>query len=153
MATTFEVDEAAFRKVQMAVAAGLLAIGHYVEGEAKAITPVHGDGSQGGQFKTYVPGAKPIGGTLRRSIHTICYVGGTRVFGTGGADANGNALPPYSPGGSSTILCVVGTNIEYAAFVHDGTVKMKARPYLSTAYSKATSVFARLFSDAFKQRI
>lgn len=153
MASTFKVNEAGFRKYQQAVAAGLLDIGYYIEGEAKAITPVHGDGTQGGPFKTFVPGAKPIGGTLRRSIHTVAYIAGRVVFGTGGSDDNGASIPDYSAGERSDILVVVGTNLEYALFVHDGTVKMKKRPFLSTAYAKSTGVFARLFAAGFKRHI
>jgi len=151
MSSKFVIDEAVFRTVQMGIAQGLANIGFYIEGEAKAITPVHGDGTQGGQFRTRVPGEKPIGGTLRRSIHTVVLLAGQRLFGTGGADENGNSVPSYSAG--SSIMCAVGTNIEYAAFVHDGTVKMTGRPFLTVAFEKSRSVWERLFIAGFRQHV
>lgn len=127
------IDERRYQQFRKGLASGLFHALSYIDGEAKAITPVHGDPGQGGDFSTFVPGEKPIGGTLRRSIHTVIYIDGRRVFGDS-ADENGKGVPSDYPVGRG-IEGFVGTNIEYAIFVHDGTVKMQPpRPFLGWAW-------------------
>lgn len=142
------IDEAGFRTVRTGIGKGLLFIGYHVEGEAKAITPVYGDPSQGGKFKTRAPGAKPQGGNLRRSIHTVCYIDGKPALGTGGGDENGNAVPAYPV--DADIEVFVGTNAEYAVFVHDGTTVMTGRPFLAEAEAASAGDWPELFRRGFE---
>ena len=124
----FVPNEAGFREFKKALATAVFKAGWAIEGAAKAITPVHGDPSQGGRFATFAPGAKPIGGTLRRSVHSVVHVDGQRI----GSSAEAGARPLAAPTGRG-IEVHVGTNLEYAPYVHDGTVKMPARPFLAEA--------------------
>jgi HK97 gp10 family phage protein len=43
---------------------------------------------------------------------------------------------------------VVGTNIEYARFVHDGTSKMPARPFFKTALAASRGTIDELIQQA-----
>lgn len=43
--------------------------------------------------------------------------------------------------------CVAGTNVEYAGYVHDGTYKLKARPYIRDAIDGAKDDIRQLFED------
>lgn len=44
----------------------------------------------------------------------------------------------------------VGTNVKYARFVHDGTSKVPARPFLTSAMEKNKIKILRLFKDVIK---
>ncbi|MHB8171214.1 MAG: HK97-gp10 family putative phage morphogenesis protein [Thermincolia bacterium] len=44
----------------------------------------------------------------------------------------------------------VGTNVRYARFVHAGTSKMPARPFLTSALEKNKPKIVRLFKDVIK---
>lgn len=129
-------DETVYNQFRNAIAAGFFYAGGQIEAASKAITPVHGDGSQGGKYATFVPGAKPIGGSLRRSQHTVVYMDGRRLYGEP-TDDNQNAIPRYEVEARKGIEAFVGTNIDYAAAVHDGTPTMKpARPFLLDAWNE-----------------
>lgn len=127
----FKWNERSWQALRYATAIGVLNGCHAIEGASKAITPVHGDPTQGGEFATFAPGSKPIGGTLRRSQHSVVYLDGSRVGGVA-VDDNGATVPDYVP--RTGIAGFVGTNIHYAGYVHDGTVMMPARPFLTTAF-------------------
>lgn len=129
----FEWNEGAWQQVRRAAAMGLLNACHAIEAKSKSITPVHGDPTQGGIYSTFTPGARPIGGTLRRSQHSAVYVDGIKIAGATN-DENGTLVPEYIP--RKGIAGFVGTNVFYALFVHDGTVKMDARPFLATAVAE-----------------
>lgn len=130
---TFVVREREFQRFREALGFGLLNAAFAIEGASKALTPVHGDPAQGGPFATFAPGATPIGGTLRRSQHSAAYVDGQRIGGPA-QDGNGRDVPRHAPVGA--ISAVVGTNVEYAVFVHDGSSRMAARPFLARAMAE-----------------
>jgi HK97 gp10 family phage protein len=68
--------------------------------------------------------APVLTGTLRTSIHTVTEGGSTATSKEGQED-----LP--APRGD--IVAVVGSGVEYAAFVELGTSNMAAQPYLGPA--------------------
>jgi len=149
-----EIDEKQWQLFRKAIARGFFLAASFVEGEAKALTPVYGDPDQGGIYKTRAPGSKPIGGTLRRSIHTVVYIDGARQFAgsaqqNSGSDQNREAVPKYSTGRG--IEAFVGTNVFYALFVHDGTVKMTERPFLRTAFDNSSDQLVRYIAEGFRQ--
>lgn len=92
------------------------------ETESKRETPVHGG------YRSFRPGEKPIGGTLRRSVHSAVFLDGRLVFSH---VEDGKALPPEEHGLPGRIVGYVGTNTGYGVFVHLGTSKMPARAFLS----------------------
>lgn len=119
MATTRIVRHPAARAVVAErTAYGLLNFGFAVETAWKADVVVRGG------HRSFNPGG-PIGGTLRRSIHTAAYLDGVRIGGES-ADENGEAPPAYAPGPGPVVI--VGTNSGYGGFVEVGTDKMPARP-------------------------
>lgn len=124
----FVPNEAGLSELRQALARAAFKAGFAIEGAAKAITPVHGDPGQGGRFATFAPGEKPIGGTLRVSIHTAVYVDGQRID----SSEEAGVARLSTPAGRG-IEVHVGSALEYAIYVHDGTVSMAARPYLLEA--------------------
>jgi hypothetical protein len=130
---SFVLREPAFAHLRAGLARGLLNAAYAIEGASKALTPVHGDPDQGGPFATFAPGEKPIGGTLRRSQHSVAYLDGRRIGGAT-SDQNRRPVPDHVPAGA--IAAVVGTNVEYAVYVHDGTSRMAARPFLARAMAE-----------------
>ena len=107
----FKPNEAEFRRLEEALAFGLLNLGFAIEADAKARVPV-------------------LTGNLRRSIHTAGFRKGARFYG--GTDDNGKPVPDYAGGGRQTMV-VVGTNAGYGVFVELGTFKMAAQPFLGPA--------------------
>ena len=55
------------------LARGIQAVMLDAETEAKREAPVHGG------YRSFRPGEKPIGGTLRRSVHSAVYLDGALV--------------------------------------------------------------------------
>lgn len=139
----FVVREPEFQRLREALAHGLLNAALAIEGRSKALTPVHGDPAQGGPYATFAPGARPIGGTLRRSQHSAAYVDGRRIGGPD-QDENGRPVPAHAPAGA--ITAVVGTNVGYAIHVHDGTSRMAARPFLARAMAETTDELPALIA-------
>jgi hypothetical protein len=131
----FVLREPRFQQLREALAYGLLNAGFEIERVSKGYTPVHGDPAQGGPYATFAPGARPIGGTLRRSQHTVAYLDGRRIAGAE-RDENGATVPDHDQQGA--IVAVVGTNVEYAGYVHDGTTRMAARPFLARAMAETS---------------
>lgn len=110
------------RRIVRALGFGLLNLGLAGERQAKSHAPVHG-----GQ-RSFDPDFRPIGGTLRRSIHTVAYVDGQEIGRDVDPEAEVKALPDYVPGDGAIVF--IGTNIDYGLWVHSGTSKMEARPFL-----------------------
>jgi HK97 gp10 family phage protein len=103
------------------LARGMTAVMLDAETEAKRETPVHGG------YRSFVPGAKPIGGTLRRSVHSAVFLDGSLV---GGHSEDGKAPLGDMVGIPGRIVGYVGTNSGYGSYVDLGTSKMPARPFL-----------------------
>lgn len=93
------------------------------ETEAKREAPVHG------AYRSFEPGKKPIGGTLRASIHSVVFMDGQQI---GVSPGEGIASVPTADerGGPGEIVGYVGTNCGYGLFVETGTVKMQGRPFV-----------------------
>ena len=120
------------------LARGAHAVGLDAETETKREAPVRGG------YRSFRPGTRPIGGTLRRSYHTATYLDGRLLFQhSDGGQANAAAWGVPSRG----IVVLVGSNLGYAAFVELGTSKMPARPHLGPglelAGSRAPATMAR----------
>lgn len=121
----FVIRQDARRRLRRATALGLHNFGGAVQLASMGLTPVHGDPAQGGPFATFAPGAKPIGGTLRRSYYTATFLDGVQVAGPPVAN-----LPDNLP--RTGIVTIVGTSAGYGYWVHEGTSRMPGRPFLST---------------------
>jgi hypothetical protein len=130
MAVRYVPDPNGYRRVKEAVGYGLLNYLYRLEGAAKANAPVRGG------HRSFAPGG-PIGGTLRRSIHAVVYVDGKRLAGSRTTDENGQPVGDYPVDGE--IVGVVGTNVAYGVHVHNGTVKMAARPFITEALAETRS--------------
>ena len=116
-------NERGFRELEDDLAWGLYTLALVGELEAKREAPVRGG------YRSFRPGTKPIGGTLRRSIHAV----GFTVLGKRLAEDNesGRQLPPEYVPVPGHMVAYVGTNSGYGAFVELGTSKMAARPFLA----------------------
>lgn len=66
-------------------------------------------------------------GRLRASISFVTADGST---GTGTSPVKESEADDILSGNADEKTVFVGSNVEYAAFVHEGTVKMGARPFL-----------------------
>jgi len=115
------VHPAAIAQVEEAAAYGALNYGFAWEAASKRNAPVRGG------HRSFAPDG-PVGGNLRRSIHTAVYLRGQRI--AGGTDDNGNRVPDYEASVAPVVL-VVGTNSDYGLFVHNGTTRMAARPFIA----------------------
>lgn len=121
-------------RVREAVAYGMLNLAFALESAAKANAPV------AGAHRSFMTGPKTkagkprIGGTLRRSIHAVVYVDGHRLPESHSIDQNRKAVPDYVP--EHDISTFIGTNVSYGFWVHDGTRRMAARPYLVEALNQ-----------------
>lgn len=143
-----------------ALGRGMLNYAHAVEAGAKREAPVRGGyrsflttkrtkaGASGEVAVGADNGSVLIGGTLRRSIHSVAYVDGRPVSGGGQADENGNPVPDYAPAGAIVAYC--GTNSGYGAYVEIGTVKMAARPFLGPSVEAANGKAASLIRAGMK---
>ena len=116
--------------------AGMVALMLDAETEAKRETPVRGG------YRSFRPGTSPIGGTLRRSVHSAVYLDGRLV----GSHAEAGGILDGLPAGRG-IVGFVGTNTGYGAYVDLGTRKMAARPFLlpgaQTAASRGAATIRR----------
>lgn len=117
-------------KIKQAFGMGVLAVGLYIETEAKREAPVRGGYRSFMTTRTGKAGQVLIGGTLRRSIHTAAFQDGKPIHGA--SDENGVRVPDYPRSGSG-VEVYVGTNSGYGRYVEEGTYKMAARPFLSPA--------------------
>jgi len=117
---TFRVRPRELGELREALAYGLANFGLAVETAGKRHCPVRGG------FRSFNPD-QPIGGNLRRSIHSIAYLDGRALNGSPSSDENGAAIEAYAGDGISVF---VGTNAGYGFWVHEGTSRMESRPFL-----------------------
>lgn len=119
---------------------GLFAVALAGELEAKREAPVRGG------YRSFRPGTSPIGGTLRRSIHSIAY----RPGGVGVLDSNesGKQLPAEYVPVPGHFVAYMGTNTGYGAFVELGTSRMPARPFISTGLEASMQRAVPIIRDA-----
>jgi HK97 gp10 family phage protein len=132
------IFEPGMNRLKLALGYGMLNAMHFCETRAKAEAPVRGG------YRSFRPGTSPIGGTLRRSIHSVVYVDGRPLIGSGQTDDNGNAVPDYAPGRGIVGFC--GTNSGYGYFVEAGTVRMRARPFLGPAFDQTVAAAPALIA-------
>lgn len=130
--TRMDINEMELHRLHESLAYGVLNFMYAVEADAKREAPVRGGYRSFMTTKKGKAGQVLIGGTLRRSIHSVVYFNGRTLTGSDDRDDNGNAIPTYES--SPDIVGYVGTNCSYGAFVELGTVKMDARPFLSPAF-------------------
>lgn len=116
---------AAFRK---RLASGMRAVVLDAETAAKRETPVRG------AYRSFVPGTSPVGGTLRRSVHSVVYLDGGMTFSHVEEGGISSEITP-----AAGISGFVGTNTGYGAFVELGTRKMTARPFLAPGLDEAVA--------------
>lgn len=123
-------------QLRSAIARGVNAVILDAETEAKREAPVRGG------YRSFRPGTKPIGGTLRRSIHSATFLDGRQIAQH--REATPSQVPAGSPaqlpemvGLPGRIVAYVGTNSGYGAFVELGTVKMAPRPFLAPGLEAA----------------
>jgi hypothetical protein len=123
---------------RMRIASGLAAVMRDAELEAKRETPVRG------AYRSFRPGQPPIGGTLRRSVHSAVFLDGRLTF-HGSEDQQ--APMAEMQGLPNGIVGFVGTNTGYGAFVELGTRRMTSRPFLGpgldAAMGRAGATFTR----------
>lgn len=119
------VNAQGVKSFRRALAFGMLNFCFAFEGAAKKHSPVAGG------HRSFNPDG-PVGGTLRRSVHTVVLLDGQRIGGDE-ADDNGESLPSYPGDG---IVGIIGTNSGYGEWVHNGTSKMPARPFISEALAE-----------------
>lgn len=131
-------------ELREALAFGLHKFGLAVQTASQGHTPVHGG------FRSFAPGAKPIGGTLRRSHYTVTYLDGRKIAGPG-ADENGK--PPPDEAAAGGMVTIVGTNAGYGAAVHEGTSRMEARPFLVEGLMQEKGNAATLIAAGARRRV
>jgi hypothetical protein len=119
------------------------------ETEAKRQTPVRGG------FRSFHPGVPPIGGTLRRSVHSVTFLDGRPVVLHAEAETGPAAAAPLPlaeeeplPG---RIVGYVGTNSGYGAYVDLGTRKMAARPFLAPGLEVALNRAPATMAEGIKK--
>lgn len=136
-------NEAGWRELMGDLAAGLHGVALDTETEAKREAPVRG------AYRSFRPGLPPIGGTLRRSIHSVTYGVDGRTIGI---TLEGGQLPADETPVAGRISSYVGTNCGYGAFVELGTSRMQARPFLSSAADIALGRAASTMTRVIGQR-
>ncbi len=138
-------DPDGMRKIREAVGVGLLNYLFFgLEPASKANAPVRGG------HRSFAPDG-PVGGTLRRSVHSVVFVDGRRI---GGATTDGNrARVPDYPLGGADVLGVVGTNVGYGLWVHNGTVYMTKRPFILEALAETKGEAPGLIEDGMRKAL
>lgn len=134
-------------KLRAAIASGVNAIALDAETEAKREAPVRGG------YRSFRPGTKPIGGTLRRSIHSATFLDGRLLsFDVEAPPAGRPPLLPDMVGLPGRIVAYVGTNSGYGAFVELGTVRMAPRPFLAPGLEAALRRAPETLRNEIKRR-
>lgn len=123
---------------------GLLNLGFALETAMKGHTPVRGG------FRSFDP-TGPVGGTLRRSEHTVAYVDGQEIGRHVDAAADNPVLPDYVPGQGAVVY--VGTNSGYGRWVAEGTSKMAARPFPEEGLADVTPQAGALIAAGTRKRL
>ncbi len=140
---TFRPRREARPRLVEALGYGLLNFGFALETAAKGHTPVRGG------FRSFDPDG-PVGGTLRRSEHTVACVDGKRISPRGDDD-NGQPLPDYVPPAGAAVF--VGTNSGYGLWVDRGTSKMAARPFLEEGLADVQGRAPELITAGARRRL
>lgn len=92
-------------------------------------------------------------GRLRNSItHAVSGDPG-RTFSYTDDNGNGYAYTVDDAGDEADNTVYLGTNVEYAAYVEMGTVKMAARPYIRPAIEDNISEYKAIFEEILKQQL
>lgn len=136
------VDQRGYSRLREALAFGAANLGLAIETRAKANAPVRGG------HRSFAPGG-PVGGTLRRSIHSAAFLDGRQMAGPR-EDENGRQVPNYATDG---IAAVVGTNTNYGEYVHNGTSRMAARPFISEALMDTKGEAQQLVEAGVRRRL
>lgn len=119
-----------------AVKRAMIQIGMAAETYAKALCPVGTPESTG--IKGY------MGGTLRGSITFAT----EEQHSTGQAPARGADYKMLATPEKERVY--IGTNVEYAAYVEMGTVKMKPKPYLKPAIANNAAEYQSIIERELK---
>lgn len=143
MAKQFRVRPRELARLREAIGYGMANLGNAIEDRAKANAPVRGGN------RSFAPGG-PVGGTLRRSIHSVAYVDG-RPVGATSTDENGGAIPSYPAGNGISVF--VGTNSGYGGYVHEGTSRMPGRPFLTEAFLETQGEAAALITAGARRKL
>lgn len=144
MSFTFKDHTSQFENAfDNAIEQGLTAVGLAAEGHAKReITKLVY--SRGNNDKKY-----RLTGRLRNSITFA--IGGKRANKSSYSDNDGNT---YTYSGTAPVdkepSVYIGSNVEYAPFVENGTSKMVARPFLKPAASGHGDEYERIMKAALK---
>lgn len=120
-----------------AISRALFAMGEKaVEGSVDAISGIYGGDLQAVDT-----------GRLRASISFVTPEGkGKRIIPKSVASKPGDEISGTSDENSA----IVGSNVEYAEYVHNGTVKMGARPFLRTGIDKTREEMERQVKKIFE---
>lgn len=133
-------SEEYLKQVEEAIERGLLGIGIHIEGEAK---------------EELENSPKRIDTGLLRNSITYAMDGEAPAAATYHADkenADGSiSIGSYSgtaPKEGKGRSVIVGTNVEYALYVHEGTVRMTANRYLKNAVERNKDQIVKYIKDA-----
>ena len=142
----------ALSELDDAIESALLAVGQQCEGYAKSElsnTPKRIDTGLLRNSITYALDGKPAAaGAYHASFGSNKTKKGNRVRAS---SANAGVVGFGSYGGSapktSEPSVFVGTNVEYATYVHDGTQRMAANRFLRNAVTKHASVYQNIIKS------
>ncbi len=109
----------ALAQLREATAYGMHNFGLAVQTASMAHTPVRGG------FRSFNLD-QPVGGTLRRSHFTATFLDGRQIAGP--------AIDPPDGMPTTGMVTIVGTNAGYGFWVHEGTRKMDARPFMTEGF-------------------
>lgn len=124
------------------LAIGLYAVALDAETEAKREAPVRGG------YRSFQPGSSPIGGTLRRSIHSVGYGADGTIAGQHDEGMGRLVEEVPVPG---KLAAYVGTNSGYGAYVELGTIRMPARAFLAPGLDVSMQRAAQTIDTALRR--
>ena len=134
-------SEAVKEAVKEAAERALTAVGQHIEGEAK-------------EELSNAP--KRIDTGLLRNSITYAVSGHQAAIAAYSADDGGKAgsysgTAPSESGGGKAVY--IGSNVEYAAYVHEGTVKMAPNRFLKNAVKKNRDQIKRIIENELKTSV